>query len=85
MTLLALLSGLATADRAAAAPAVPAAMGSLVLFAEGAAQAERGDKDRRPMAAVPDRRVASQARCKPRRGAAEHLPGFLTGSDRALE
>ena len=32
LTLLALLTGLATADRAVAAPAVPAAMGALVLL-----------------------------------------------------
>ena len=35
LTLLALLTGLATADRAVAAPAVPAAMGSLVLLVWG--------------------------------------------------
>src|SRR3546814_12195756 len=40
LTLLALLTGLATADRAVAAPAVPAAMGALVLLVETTGKAE---------------------------------------------
>ncbi len=84
LTLLALLTGLATADRAVAAPAVPAAMGSLVLFAETAGKAEATDTERRPTTTTPTRRVTSGGG-KSRKAAAPHLPGILTGSDRALE
>src|SRR3546814_18980496 len=48
LTLLALLTGLATADRAVAAPATPAAMGALVLLAETAGKADASDSARRP-------------------------------------
>ncbi|MGL3819739.1 hypothetical protein [Sphingopyxis sp. R3-92] len=85
LTLLALLTGLATADRAVAAPAVPAAMGALVLLAETGAQAEMGDNERRPAATTPTRRTSSGSGRKVRKTAAPHLPGFLIGSDRALE
>ena len=84
LTLLALLTGLATADRAVAAPAVPAAMGSLVMFAETAGKAEASDAERRPTTTAPARRVSSGGG-KPRKAAPPHLPGLLTGSDRALE
>jgi hypothetical protein len=84
LTLLALLTGLASADRAVAAPAMPAAMGSLVLLAESATKAEAGDAVRRPAANAPTRRNATNCN-KPRKAAPPHLPGLLTGSDRALE
>ena len=84
LTLLALLTGLATADRAVAAPAVPAAMGALVMFAETAGKAETSEVERRPTATAPTRRVASGGG-KPRKAAPPHLPGLLTGSDRSLE
>jgi hypothetical protein len=84
LTLLALLTGLATADRAVAAPAVPAAMGALVLFAETTGKAEASDVERRPIATAPTRRV-SGGNGKTRKVAPPHLPGILTGSDRALE
>ena len=85
LTLLALLTGLATADRAVAAPAVPMAMGSLVLLAETANKAEATDSDRRPTATTPTRRAPSGGSGKPRKAAPPHLPGLLTGADRALE
>ncbi|WP_234716060.1 MULTISPECIES: hypothetical protein [Sphingopyxis] len=86
MTLLALLTGLATADRAAAAPAVPAAMGSLIMFAETAGQAETSDNERRPATTTPTRRTSGGGGGrKVRKAAPPHLPGLLTGSDRALE
>ncbi len=85
LTLLALLTGLATADRAIAAPATPAAMGALVMFAETAGQAEASDNERRPTATTPTRRTSSGSGRKPRKAAPPHLPGLLTGSDRALE
>ena len=85
LTLLALLTGLATADRAVAAPAVPAAMGALVLLADASGQAEVGDSERRPAATTPTRRTSGGSGRKTRKAAAPHLPGFLTGSDRALE
>jgi len=84
LTLLALLTGFATADRAMAAPATPVAMGSLVLLAESANKAEASDSERRPTTATPTRRTTSGGSGKPRK-AAPHLPGLLTGSDRALE
>ena len=84
LTLLALLTGLATADRAAAAPATPAAMGALVLLAETAGKAETSDAERRPTTTAPVRRTSSGSG-KPRKAAPPHLPGLLTGSDRALE
>ena len=62
LTLLALLTGFATADRAVAAPAVPMAMGSLVLLAESAGKAEVSDVDRRPVASTPAAVAASRAR-----------------------
>lgn len=85
LTLLALLTGLATADRAAAAPAVPAAMGSLVLLAEAAGQADVADSDRRPSETTPTRRTASSGDRKARRSAAPHVPGLLVRGTRALE
>lgn len=86
LTLLALLTGLATADRAVAAPAAPAALGSLVLFAEAAGQADCTDSERRPVATTPGRRAAtSGSQRKPRKAAPPHLPGLLISSDRALE
>ena len=85
LTLLALLTGLATADRAVAAPATPAAMGALVLLAETAGQAEVSDSERRPITTTPTRRTSSGTGRKPRKAAPPHLPGLLTGSDRALE
>ena len=85
LTLLALLTGLATADRAVAAPAVPAAMGALVMFAETAGQAEVSDAERRPAANSPARRTSGGGSRKPRKAAPPHLPGLLIGSDRALE
>jgi len=85
LTLLALLTGLATADRAVAAPAVPAAMGALVLLAETAGQAEVSDSERRPTATTPTRRSSGGTGRKPRKAPPPHLPGLLVGSDRALE
>lgn len=85
LTLLALLTGLATADRAVAAPAAPAAMGALVLLAETGVQAEVGDSERRPTATTPTRRTSTGSGRKARKAAPPHLPGLLTGSDRALE
>ena len=85
LTLLALLTGFATADRAVAAPAVPMAMGSLVMLAETANKAEATDSDRRPTATVPTRRAPSGGSGKPRKSAPPHLPGLLNGADRALE
>ena len=84
LTLLALLTGLATADRAVAAPAVPAAMGALVLLAETTGKTEANDSERRPTTNTPPRRTSSGSG-KPRKAAPPHLPGLLTGSDRALE
>ena len=85
LTLLALLTGFASADRAAAAPAVPMAMGSLVLLAETAGKTEASDSERRPPATTPTRRTTSGGSGKPRKAAPPHLPGLLTGADRALE
>ena len=84
LTLLALLTGLATADRAVAAPAVPAAMGALVLLAETTGKAEASDSERRPTTNS-QQRLSSSGNGKPRKAAPPHLPGLLTGSDRALE
>lgn len=84
LTLLALLTGLATADRAVAAPAVPAAMGALVMFAETAGKVEVSEAERRPATTAPTRRSSSGSG-KPRKAPPPHLPGLLTGSDRALE
>ena len=84
LTLLALLTGLAAADRAVAAPAVPAAMGALVMFAETAGKAEVSDTERRPATTAPTRRTSSGSG-KTRKAPPPHLPGLLTGSDRALE
>ena len=86
LTLLALLTGFATADRAMAAPAVPTAMGSLVLLAESTGKADTGDSERRPVATTPTRRSSSGVSSgKPRKAPPPHLPGLLTGVDRALE
>ncbi|PQM28116.1 hypothetical protein CVO77_06290 [Sphingopyxis lindanitolerans] len=86
LTLLALLTGFATADRAVAAPAVPMAMGSLVLLAESASKADTGDSEHRPVATPPTRRSSSGVSSgKPRKAAPPHLPGLLPGVDRALE
>lgn len=68
-----------------AAPAVPAAMGSLVMLAEGAGKTETADSERRPAPATPTRRTASGGGGKQRKAAPPHLPGLLNGSDRALE
>ncbi|MBL0916207.1 MAG: hypothetical protein IBJ13_12065, partial [Sphingopyxis sp.] len=57
LTLLALLTGLATADRAVAAPAMPAAMGSLVMLAETAGKTEVAESERRPTTTAPTRRT----------------------------
>ena len=84
LTLLALLTGFASADRAMAAPAVPAAMGSLLMLAESAGKVDASDSERRPAATTPTRR-ASGGGGKPRKAGPPHLPGLLTGSDRALE
>lgn len=84
LTLLALLTGLATADRAVAAPAMPAAMGALVMLAETAGKVEASENERRPAATTPTRRTTSGSG-KPRKAPPPHLPGLLTGSDRALE
>ncbi|MDO9368432.1 MAG: hypothetical protein Q7T68_07690 [Sphingopyxis sp.] len=84
LTLLALLTGLATADRAVAAPATPAAMGALVILAETAGKAEVSEIERRPTTTAPTRRT-SNGSGKPRKAAPAHLPGLLIGSDRALE
>ncbi|WP_331134770.1 hypothetical protein [Sphingopyxis sp.] len=81
---MALLTGLATADRAVAAPAVPAAMGALVLLAETAGKTEANEAERRPATTAPTRRTSSGSG-KPRKAPPPHLPGLLTGSDRALE
>jgi hypothetical protein len=86
LTLLALLTGLASADRAVAAPAVPAAMGSLVLAADAAGKTENSAGERRPAATAPTRRhVAADRIGKPRKTPPPPLPGLLNGSDRALE
>ena len=86
LTLLALLTGFASADPAMAAPAVPAAMGSLVMLAESAGKVEASDSERRPTATTPTRRTSSGGGGgKPRKAGPPHLPGLLTGSDRALE
>ena len=85
LTLLALLTGFATADRAVAAPAVPMAMGSLVMLAETGNKTEVSDNERRPPATTPTRRTTSGGSGKPRKAAPPHLPGLLTGADRALE
>ncbi len=84
LTLLALLTGLVGADRAMAAPATPAAMGSMLLLAETGVQTENSDTDRRPVTTTPPRRTVTSGR-KPRKTAPPHLPGLLIGSDRALE
>ncbi|UKK83905.1 hypothetical protein L7H23_15210 [Sphingopyxis sp. BSN-002] len=68
-----------------AAPAVPAAMGSLVLLAESAGKVETVDNERRPTTTAPTRRTTSGGGGKPRKAGPPHLPGLLTGSDRALE
>ena len=67
-----------------AAPATPAAMGSLILLAETSGQAESTDAERRPVATTQTRRSTTSGR-KPRKSAPPHLPGLLIGSDRALE
>lgn len=84
LTLLALITGLAGADRAVAAPVTPAAMGSILLLADAANKAENSDADRRPSATAPTRRTATGTG-RPRKVAPPHVPGLLTGSDRALE
>ncbi|HMO75258.1 MAG TPA: hypothetical protein PKD48_07920 [Sphingopyxis sp.] len=85
LTLLALITGLSGADRAVAAPATPAAMGSMLLLADAANKAESSDADRRPATAAPTRRTAATGTARPRKVAPPHVPGLLTGSDRALE
>ncbi|APW73609.1 hypothetical protein MNQ96_17660 [Sphingopyxis granuli] len=84
LTLLALLTGLAGADRAVAAPLAPATMGSLVLLADVASQSENNDKVRRPVDPTPTRRASCACRKAPR-SSAPHLPGLLGRIDRALE
>ena len=60
-------------------------MGSLVLLAETAGKAEATDSERRPATTAPTRRTTGSGGGKPRKAAPPHLPGLLTGSDRALE
>ena len=60
-------------------------MGSLVMLAETANKAEASDSERRPPATTPTRRTTSGGSGKPRKAAPPHLPGLLTGADRALE
>jgi len=84
LTLLALLTGFAGADRAQAAPVTPAAMGALVMLAESAGQSDNADKARRPVDPPPSRRASCGCR-KPARPAPPYLPGILGRSDRALE
>ena len=79
------LAGLAGADRAGAAPATRVGLGSRVLRAERANKAEASDTERRPTPATPTRRTPGGGSGKPRKAAPPHLPGLLTGSDRALE
>ena len=85
LNLLALLTGFATADRAMAVPVSSVLMVSLVLRAESANKAEASDSERRPTTTAPTRRTTSGGSGKPRKAAPPHLPGLLTGSDRALE
>ena len=87
LSFLALPTGFAAAEGAWAAPAVPMAMGSLVLLAESTGKADTGDSEHRPVATTPTRRSSSSGVSggKPRKAAPPHLPGLLTGVDRALE
>lgn len=85
LTLLALLSGFGVSDRAAAAPALPAAMGAMVLLADGNGQVEAQRKQRRAPGTATERRNSSDAAQTSRKGAPLPMPGFLPGVDRALE
>lgn len=84
LTLLALLTGFAGADRAVVAPATPAALGVVVALAEVAAQRVAAVPAHRPSAVVPS--LAQNADC-PDELARLNLPsvGVLTGIDRARE
>lgn len=84
LTLLALLTGFAGADRAMAAPTPAVALGSVIMMAEAAAQAGDADKGKHPTETTPSRRASAPCR-KPMTSSAPHLPGILTRSDRALE
>lgn len=85
LTLLALLSGFGVSDRAAAAPALPAAMGAMVLLADTMGQVESKDKQRSLPGATKDRRKSRDIIGTARKSAPLHLPGFLPGVDRAIE
>lgn len=85
LTLLALLSGFGVSDRAAAAPALPAAMGAMVLLADTMGQAESRDKERRLPGAAQDQRTSRDILRTARKSAPLPLPGFLPGVDRAIE
>lgn len=84
LTLLAILAGFAGADRAAAAPATPVAMGSVIMMAEAANQNCDAARKCRPVATEPARRSTTTPR-KPQRSTTPQGPGLLTGADRALE
>ena len=85
LTLLALISGWSVSDRAVAAPALPAAMGAMVLLADTNGQVEAQEHRRRAPEAKKDRRKSSGAARNGRASAPPHLPGFLPGVDRAIE
>ena len=56
------------------------------MLAESAGKVEVSDSERRPTATTPTRRTSSGGGGgKPRKAGPPHLPGLLTGSDRALE
>jgi hypothetical protein len=85
LTLLALISGWSVSDRAVAAPALPAAMGAMVLLADTNGQVEKQEHRRRAPEAQKDRRKSSGGMRNARTSAPPHLPGFLPGVDRAIE
>ena len=84
LTLLALLTGFAGADRAVVAASNPSALGAVVALAEVAAQREAIVPAHRPVAQLPA--LADSSDC-PDRLASLDLPtvGVLTGIDRARE
>src|SRR3546814_12131391 len=84
LTLLALLTGLATADRAVAAPATPAAMGALALLADTTGKAEANDSERRPTTNTPPP-PHSNGSGNTRKSAPPKLPGLLTASTPPLQ
>lgn len=85
LTLLALISGWSVSDRAVAAPALPAAMGAMVLLADTSGQVETQQHRRRAPEAQKDRRKSNGTARNARSSNPPHLPGFLPGVDRALE